>query len=576
MRAAGLQKTMTMKTYLNDFRNQVKDKADRLMNYFLFAYFITGLFLATYYDTWQIAFGVGGICLVAYYSTRHILPQSNVYQYVLSGVTGLFMAQFIYQMHGMFEMHFTAFIGSAILIVYRNWKLQVPIAVVVILHHSAFGYLQFTGFDKIYFTQLEYMSLQTFMIHIALATIIFSICGFWSYNFKISGERSVTKSFEIGVLQEVNRQNDKLVQLAASLKKSNAELQKANNELATVFNSIDEVLFSIDTKERRLIQISRACNSVYGYGPEEFLDDPCIWMKLLHPLDRHIVSKILKKLKAGQTCFSRHRIFTKADKLHWIEMKLIPTRDADEKLVRIDGIANNVTARIRLEKKLAFEKSIKQQELTEAAITAQENERSFLGEELHDNINPILATAKLYLDCALSEEHKREFLVKESKEFITTAMSEIRKLSKSLVPPSLGEISLTDALSDMVEHLKVVHDIKFVTQWNQIDESHFSDKLKLTIYRIMQEQMNNIFKHANAGSVLISLKQRGDILEFKITDDGIGFDTSKKKNGVGLQNIISRTEMCHGKASINSSPGDGCQLVVWFKTEYSLQGNIRA
>lgn len=565
-----------MKTYLNEFHQQVKSKADRLMNNFLLIYMLAGLVLATYYDTWQVAVGVGGLSITAYYSARYFLPDSKLYQYVLSAVMGLFMAQFIYQMHGMFEMHFTAFIGSAILIIYRNWKLQVPIALVVIIHHAVFGYLQFLGFDKIYFTQLEVMSTETFLIHILLASVIFFICGFWSHIFKVSGEKSLTKSYEIGRLQELNRRNDQLKEMAEEIKRSNAQLQKANDELAAIFNTVEEVLFSINTKERKLIQISKACNPVYGYSQEEFMADPCIWLKLLHPGDRALLGKTIKKLKTGQTCFSRHRIFTKDDELHWIEMKLIPTRDANQRLVRIDGIANNVTDRVKLENKLALEKSSKQQQLTEAAITAQENERSFLGEELHDNINPILATAKLYLECAIGEEAKRVNLIKDSRGFILTAMNEIRKLSRSLVPPSLGEISLTDALNDMIEHLKVVHKIQFITHWNVTDEKLIDDKLKLTIYRIMQEQMNNILKHSNAGSVIISLKQQDNALEFKITDDGVGFDTRAKKKGVGLQNIISRTEMCDGKVQINTSPGNGCQLHFLFKTAQLFQNDQRA
>jgi PAS domain S-box-containing protein len=565
-----------MKTYLTEFLEQVKIKADRLMNYFLAVYMLSGCLLSLYHNTWGVGIGVGCCCLAAYYSVKFFLPQSNLYQYVLSAIMGIFTAQFIYQMHGMFEMHFTAFIGSAILIIYRNWKLQIPIALVVIFHHAAFGYLQFSGFKEIYFTQLEYMSLQIFILHILLATTIFFICGFWSYNFKVSGERSLTKSFEIGRLLEINRQNDKLLEMAEEVNRSNKQLEKAHNELAVIFNSIEEVLFSVNTTERRLIQISKACNTVYGYSQPEFMADPCIWLKLLHPEDRPLLGKILKKLKAGQNCFSRHRILSKEGELHWIEMKLIPARDTNKRLVRIDGIANDVTARVKLQNKLAFEKSIKQQQLTEAAITAQENERSFLGEELHDNINPILATAKLYLECAFTEESKRVTLLRESKGFIMTAMNEIRKLSRSLVPPSLGEISLTDALNDMLEHFKAVHEIRFITSWNVTNEKQLDDRLKLAIYRIMQEQMNNIFKHSQAQSVYISLKQLDNILEFKISDDGIGFDSSLRKKGVGLQNIISRTEMCNGKVSIDSSPGNGCHIQIHFTTANQLPKELRA
>lgn len=553
-----------MEALLNDFLIQVKGKADKLMNYFLLAYFTSGILLSFFYDTGFIAWSVGGLCLVAYYSAKFLLPESPLYQYVLSAVTAIFMAQFIYQMHGMFEMHFTAFIGSAILIIYRNWKLQLPLAIVVLLHHSIFGYLQFSGMQNIYFTRLEYMDLGTFIFHVSLSVIIFAICGFWSYVFKITGENSIKKSFHIGKLRETESQNTKLAELAEHLSRSNEQLQAANRELATIFNTVDEVLFSIDVPNKKLVQISKACKSVYGYSREEFMENPCLWIKLLHSADRPLVKKMTRRLNAGLNAFSTHRILTKDQEIHWIEMKLIPTLGHNGKLVRVDGISTNVTRRIKLEKRLMLEKRMKQQQLTAAAITAQENERSFLGEELHDNINPILATAKLYLDCALSEGHVKENLVKDSKGFITTAMNEIRKLSRSLVPPSLGDISLTDAMFDLIEHFKVVHNIRFVTRWNDIDESHLNEKLKLTIYRILQEQMNNIFKHAAASTVFISLHEQDDELEFIISDDGIGFDTSEKRRGVGLQNIISRTELCNGTAVINSSPGMGCQLQIKF------------
>jgi len=194
------------------------------MNYFLVSFFIAGLLLALFYDTWLVAIGVGSLSLLAYYSVRAILPHSNVYQYVVSAVLSIFMAQFIYQMHGLFEMHFIAFIGSAILVTYQNWKLQIPLAAVVIVHHAMFGYLQFIGYDKIYFTQLDYMTLQTFLIHGFLATVIFFICGLWAFQLKKLNELQIEQTFEMGRYQEEQLQKKALLQSNEDLKKSNREL----------------------------------------------------------------------------------------------------------------------------------------------------------------------------------------------------------------------------------------------------------------------------------------------------------------------------------------------------------------
>ena len=217
------------------YLEQVKHKSDRLMNYFLAGFFICGLLLAVFYDTWLVAIGIGGLSLIAYYSTKLLLPNSNARQYMVSLVFGLFMAQYIYQMHGLFEMHFIAFIGSAILITYQNWKLQIPLAALVIVHHASFGYLQYIGYDKIYFTQLDYMTLQTFIIHGILATIVFFICGLWAYQMKLISERQIQQTYEMGRFQEEQLQRKALLQ-------SNEELKKSNKELDTFVYSVSHDL----------------------------------------------------------------------------------------------------------------------------------------------------------------------------------------------------------------------------------------------------------------------------------------------------------------------------------------------
>jgi signal transduction histidine kinase len=216
--------THTYQSMTTAYTAQVKQKSDRLMNYFLASFFLVGLVLAAFYDTWLVAIGVGTLSLLAYYSVKWLLPHSETYQYVVSLVFGIFMAQFIYQMHGLFEMHFIAFIGSAILITYQNWKLQIPLALLVIVHHATFGYLQYIGYDKVYFTQLDYMTLQTFIIHGFLATVVFFICGLWAWQLNRLNERQIELTYEMGRFQEEQIQQKALLRSNEELKKSNKEL----------------------------------------------------------------------------------------------------------------------------------------------------------------------------------------------------------------------------------------------------------------------------------------------------------------------------------------------------------------
>jgi signal transduction histidine kinase/CheY-like chemotaxis protein len=228
---------------------EVKRRSDKLMNFFLAGFFLTGLALAPWFDTWTIALGVGSLCLVAYYSVKWTLPESDLYQYVLSGVLAIFMAQYIYQMHGLFEMHFFAFIGCALLITYQNWRLQIPILVMVILHHAIFNYLQFSGNSNIYFTRLEYLDLTSFVMHIVLTAIIVFICGLWAYQLNRSGSIQIRQAVEMArmqkeaILHEERKKNEDILEKAyLNAEKARQEAEKASQAksvfLATMSHEI--------------------------------------------------------------------------------------------------------------------------------------------------------------------------------------------------------------------------------------------------------------------------------------------------------------------------------------------------
>ncbi|MGV3706504.1 MAG: response regulator [Arcticibacter sp.] len=224
----------------------VKDRADRLIDYFLISYFTTGLIFAFAFDTWLIALGVGSLCLAAYYLTKILLPESRLYQYVLSLILGIFMAQFIYQMHGLFEMHFFAFIGSAILIIHQNWKLQLPMLLFVVIHHSLLGYLQSIGYEDVFFSQLDIVGSQVILIHLLLTVIIYFIGGLWAYNLAKYNTAQVAMAMHIKESKEykdiLEKKNEELKEASEAAEKARREAEQANQAksifLATMSHEI--------------------------------------------------------------------------------------------------------------------------------------------------------------------------------------------------------------------------------------------------------------------------------------------------------------------------------------------------
>lgn len=213
----------------------VTQRSDRLINYFLGGYFFLGLFFASFYHTWLIAVIVGTLSLSAYYAVKFVWPNTCHYQYVLGAILGIFTAQFIYQLHGMFEMHFFVFIGSALLITYQNWKLQLPLLLFIVLHHVLFSCLQDMGISQVYFSQLSYRDLPTFATHILLTGVICFICGLCAFQLHQYHQLQLLQAAQLAILQE-----------AANEAKANRKDAEAMKERNTILESIGDAFFAVD------------------------------------------------------------------------------------------------------------------------------------------------------------------------------------------------------------------------------------------------------------------------------------------------------------------------------------------
>mgnify|MGYP001551225096 CR=1 FL=1 len=250
-----------------------------------------------------------------------------------------------------------------------------------------------------------------------------------------------------------------------------------------------------------------------------------------------------------------------------VEISLAPLETVGELiiLVALRDITERKKAEAekrRLEKALEEERLFQQKLITEVTIQAQEKERNELGKELHDNINQILASVKMMLSMSLDNENKREEFIRKSIHNTNYAIEEIRTLSRTLVAPSLGEGGLKEALEQLIEDMSVPGKLKVRLVSDDDPQDKIDKNMELALYRIAQEQLNNIRKYAKAEQAVITIKRESGFLHFSISDNGIGFDPSKKAQGIGLKNIKSRVDFYSGKLNIISTPGQGCQLEI--------------
>nr|WKN40107.1 GAF domain-containing protein [Tunicatimonas sp. TK19036] len=230
---------------------EIYRSANRVIEIALLGYFLFGLGIAFFYDTWLIALTVGPLALSMYAVAKWLFPTTSLNQYIAGLVFDIFMAQFIYQMHGLFEMHFFAFIGTILLISYQNWKAFIPLTISIVVHHAAFAYLQFVGYENVYFTQLDYMSLSTFIFHVGLAAVIIALCGYWAFDFR----KRTVKSLQINLkLQGQLTHTDQNIAFAAEIANGNLLVEKdreQSDELGRSLINMQDKLREARQREQR-------------------------------------------------------------------------------------------------------------------------------------------------------------------------------------------------------------------------------------------------------------------------------------------------------------------------------------
>ena len=295
---------------------------------------------------------------------------------------------------------------------------------------------------------------------------------------------------------------------------------------------------------------------IIGISPLKFFSGP----------ETDSVTKCFIKEKLG---FNKPFVFdklnyTKTGNKIFMKAQLQPTFNENGTLKQYIAIITDITKQKELEQQLELEKMIKQKEITDAVFTAQENERSHIGRELHDNVNQLLGATHLYIDMARKNEEARDSLLDSASSYTYNAIQEIRKLSKTFITPSIKDVGLIDSIKYVTEEIMLVHPIKIMFKARGFIEDGLTQKFKLNIFRIVQEQINNILKHAKAKNITITIEESVDRILFSIIDDGIGFDIAKTKPGIGITNIKSRCELYNGIMILTSPLGKGTTLSMTF------------
>lgn len=197
-------------------------------------------------------------------------------------------------------------------------------------------------------------------------------------------------------------------------------------------------------------------------------------------------------------------------------------------------------------------------------LQGQEEERTRLARDLHDGVGGLLSGVKL----SMSNMKGNFFLSEENALAMSNvimqldqSIAELRRVSHNMMPESLIKYGLKEALENYCETLNISGKIKVQLQAYGMEE-RMEQSNEIVAYRMVQELLNNVIKHADAKNVLIQLVRKQDHFTLTVEDDGKGFDPKEISSGAGLQNIKARAEYLNGTLDIVSSRGEGTSVTI--------------
>lgn len=286
------------------------------------------------------------------------------------------------------------------------------------------------------------------------------------------------------------------------------------------------------------------------------------WLRRIHPEDRNrVADKVKDATENNQHSWQdEYRFKCEDGKYKHVRDKGFVVYE-NNLPVRMIGSLHDVSQLKELENTLADERVKRQMEITDTIIQVQEQERTRMGHELHDNVNQILSTAKLFVNMIKASGRDQKNFQQKSMEYIQMAVDEIRKLSKELVAPQLKQEKLTETIQRLVDDMMLTGAVEIDFAYDP-DADQVSASKKITLFRVVQEQLKNILKHSSAKNVEILLRLKGADVELSITDNGKGFDPLQTPRGIGLSNIHERTKFHNGTVTLKAAKGQGCALKV--------------
>ncbi len=387
------------------------------------------------------------------------------------------------------------------------------------------------------------------------------------------------------------------------------KLTQAQAQYQAIIEQIPAVTYTSDCGTPMIkTYISPQIETVLGFSPIEFINDSTLWKQQVHPDDYQRLIDHIKHTCAEDMPFCcEYRMFTADERIVWLRDEAKIIKDEKGKLLFLQGVIFDITARRRTEEMLRqgkgeLESSVRKRtaaleeanEKLKAQISsrakiesqllryqdqlrnlaselslAEERTRRQIATEVHDQIGQNLAMAKIKLDqlgTMVDDEHNNE-IINSIKNLVTETIETTRSLTLEISPPVLYELGFEPAVEFLLTRVRKEHGIDTVFRTDG-KEKIFDDNIRIFLFQAVRELLNNIIKHAKAERTEVSVNISQGHAVVSVCDNGVGIDREQlnahhhTSSGFGLFSIRERLSCIGGKFKINSTPDKGTEINI--------------
>lgn len=364
-------------------------------------------------------------------------------------------------------------------------------------------------------------------------------------------------------------------------------ITKSGDEFRKLVKSIDETVFVLSREGLFLFCHTKI--PMFIYLNEDY-EGKTLFDILPPKAAENILSRVVDVFDTGIARLDEVNIGNEIDQELWVSTRLIPQFDPQKKdVLSVLGISTDITKQkiqeIELREMVSTLQSQQKtlQDLSKALIRSQEEERTRISRELHDEIGQSLTAISLNLKTIQSQPNDEKLLstrLSDAHNLVKKTIEDIHRFSTDLRPAILDDLGLIPACKNTIEDFRKLTGIK-----TSVNISHAIKNLdpetKTVIFRALQESLNNVVKHSQADEVKVSLQVESGYLVLHVSDNGIGFhpgenaagEGDKRSDspmgvGIGLVGMRERAQLVGGSCTLNSAPGSGTTIIV--KAPYAI------